>query len=330
MYDNNLISIVVPIYNASSYLDECIKSIISQTYKNIEIILIDDGSTDDSLCICNSYAESDKRIRVYSKKNSGVSSARNYGIKVAHGKYICFIDSDDYIDNDYCYKLLEKVTPDTHMVVLGMRTINSDNTEGKINYRLKSGYYDCQKLQRLVIDDGTFSGFTFGSSCSVLFELQAIKEKELTFNEKIKYNEDGLFTSLYIISLNKGDIWINYSECPYVYRMNISSATHTVDIKRFKTDMNVIEAILLSLSCSKIHNQIKLRKATVAIAELLVYRRNHELTYKKVKEVLSDEYVLNAFDKIRISNLNNKKRIIAILIRLRLYWLVYIILKNKK
>ena len=93
MYNNSLISIVVPIYNASPYLDKCIKSIISQSYKNIEIILINDGSTDNSLCICNSYAESDKRIRVYSKKNAGVSSARNYGMKVASGKYICFIDS---------------------------------------------------------------------------------------------------------------------------------------------------------------------------------------------------------------------------------------------
>ncbi len=329
MYNNSLISIVVPIYNASPYLDKCIKSIISQSYKNIEIILINDGSTDNSLCICNSYAESDKRIRVYSKKNAGVSSARNYGMKVASGKYICFIDSDDYIDSDYCYKLIKNLTPDTHMVVLGMRTVNN-NIEGKINYRLESGYYDCKKIRRLVIDDGTFSGFTFGSSCSVLFELQTIKENKLTFNEKIKYNEDGLFTSLYVFSLKKGDIWINYSECPYIYRMNLSSATHTVDIKRFKNDMDVIEAVLLLLPCSEIHDQIKLRKATIAIAELLVYKRNHELSYKKVKEVISNEAVLDAFEIISISNLNNKKRIITILIRLRQYWLLYIILKNKK
>ncbi len=329
MYENSLISIVVPIYNAAPYLDECIKSIISQTYPNIEILLIDDGSTDNSLSICNLHAKADKRIRVYSKENNGVSSARNYGIDVANGKYICFIDSDDYIDDDYCYKLLEKLKPDTHMAILGMRTVNN-KVEGKINYRLKSGYYDCKKIRGLVIDDGTFSGFTFGSSCSVLYELQTIKKNNLAFNEKIKYNEDGLFTSLYILSFNKGDIWIDYSECPYVYRTNISSASHTVDIERFKNDMDVIETVLLSLSCSEIYNQIKLRKATVAITKLFLYKRNHELTYKKVKTVISDEEVLNAFDKIRISNLNNKKRIIAILIRLRLYWLVYIILKYKK
>ena len=329
MYNNSLISIVVPIYNASSFLDECIKSIISQSYPHIEILLIDDGSTDNSLYICNSYAESDERIRVYSKINAGVSSARNYGIRVASGEYICFIDSDDYIDSDFCLKLIEKLTPDTHMVVLGMRSLRN-NIEEKINYRLKSGYYNCEKLRGFVVDDGTFSGFTFGSSCSVLFELQTVKENNIMFNEKIKYNEDGLFSSLYILSLDRGNICIDYSECPYVYRMNESSASHTVDIKRFVNDMDIIDSTLLSLSCTEIHNQIKLRKASLAIAKLFMYKKNSELTYKKVKEVISNEAVLDAFDIISISNLNNKKRIITILIRLRQYLLLYIILKNKK
>lgn len=93
-----LISIIVPVYNVESYLTQCIESLINQTYKNLEIILIDDGSTDKSGEICDLYKEVDNRIRVIHKKNSGVSSARNIGLDIAKGDYIGFVDSDDFID----------------------------------------------------------------------------------------------------------------------------------------------------------------------------------------------------------------------------------------
>lgn len=94
-------SIIVPVYNCETYLERCINSIINQTLKNFELILIDDGSTDGSLKICNKFREEYVNIHVISKKNSGVSDSRNIGIKKAKGKYICFVDSDDYIDNSY-------------------------------------------------------------------------------------------------------------------------------------------------------------------------------------------------------------------------------------
>lgn len=96
-----LISIVLPIYNVSTYLERCLKSICTQTYSNIEIILVDDGSTDNSGEICDAYAARDNRIVVVHKKNGGLSDARNAGIKIAKGKYISFVDSDDYVDCDY-------------------------------------------------------------------------------------------------------------------------------------------------------------------------------------------------------------------------------------
>ena len=96
-----LISIIVPIYNVENYLERCINSLIAQTYKNIEIILVDDGSTDNSLNICNAYSKKDKRIKIIHQKNGGVSDARNKGISFSHGEYITFVDSDDYVSNDY-------------------------------------------------------------------------------------------------------------------------------------------------------------------------------------------------------------------------------------
>ena len=97
----DIISVVVPIYKVEKYLAQCIESIIRQTYQNLDILLIDDGSPDNCGEICESYAQKDGRITVFHKKNGGLSDARNYGIKQAKGKYICFIDSDDCIDKQY-------------------------------------------------------------------------------------------------------------------------------------------------------------------------------------------------------------------------------------
>ena len=94
---NSLISVIVPIYNVEKYLDKCVDSIINQTYKNLEIILVDDGSPDNCPQMCDDYAKKDSRIRVVHKENGGLSDARNAGMKVATGEYVSFIDSDDYI-----------------------------------------------------------------------------------------------------------------------------------------------------------------------------------------------------------------------------------------
>lgn len=106
-YMRDLISIIIPVYNVEKYLKKCINSIIRQSYNNIEIILIDDGSTDNSGKICDEYALKDNRINVIHKENGGLSSARNVGIEKAHGKYITFIDSDDWIDEEMILTLLK-------------------------------------------------------------------------------------------------------------------------------------------------------------------------------------------------------------------------------
>ena len=93
-----IFSIIVPVYNTEQFLDKCVSSILAQTYNDFELILVDDGSPDNCSQICDKYAQSDSRIKVIHKKNSGVSSARNLGISVARGTYIWFVDSDDYIE----------------------------------------------------------------------------------------------------------------------------------------------------------------------------------------------------------------------------------------
>lgn len=109
----NLVSVIVPVYNVEKYLKECIESIINQTYDNIEILLIDDGSTDGSGVICDSFMCKDKRIRVFHKENGGLSDARNYGIDNARGDYITFVDSDDYL-SDYAIEILYRAAKNYH------------------------------------------------------------------------------------------------------------------------------------------------------------------------------------------------------------------------
>lgn len=113
-----LISVIVPVYNVEKYLSKCIDSILEQTYKNLEIILIDDGSTDNSGLICDKYAEKDTRIKVIHKKNGGLSDARNKGIEASTGKYIMFVDSDDYIKNTMISAMYNHIISDnTDMVI---------------------------------------------------------------------------------------------------------------------------------------------------------------------------------------------------------------------
>lgn len=129
---NKLISIIVPVYNVEDYLEKCLNSIVQQTYKNIEIIVVDDGSTDGSSGIIKNYSNKDQRITVISKKNGGLSSARNAGLKKARGEYICFVDSDDWISDSYVKDMLDTALKDgSDIVICNMEYIDSNGVINK-------------------------------------------------------------------------------------------------------------------------------------------------------------------------------------------------------
>ena len=137
MYENDLISIIVPVYNTQDYLDKCLTSIINQTYKNIEIIIIDDGSTDNSKEIIKKYMNNDNRILYYHQKNSGVGIARNKGINLSRGNYITFIDSDDYINEKYIEKMYMAIKPDDAFSICGTINVSYDGKEKSVNVNKK-------------------------------------------------------------------------------------------------------------------------------------------------------------------------------------------------
>lgn len=132
-----LISVILPIYNIKTYLNKCMKSLFAQTYENLEIIMVDDGSTDGCDKLCDAYITQDKRVRVFHKKNGGLSDARNYGIEHADGEYITCIDPDDFVDKDYVaylYNLLKKydckISICQHRVIFCSGKIEEKGTSG--------------------------------------------------------------------------------------------------------------------------------------------------------------------------------------------------------
>lgn len=122
--ESNKISIIVPVYKVERYLERCVNSLINQTYKNIEIILVDDGSPDQCPQMCDNYENGDSRIRVIHKKNGGLSDARNAGLRIATGEYVMYVDSDDYIEKNSCEKLMENAIGNIDVVVGACKEIS--------------------------------------------------------------------------------------------------------------------------------------------------------------------------------------------------------------
>lgn len=135
MLEEKILSIIVPVYNAEKFLDKCITSLLKQTLSDIEIILVNDGSTDSSLDICYKFEQSDNRVKVYSQSNSGQSKARNVGLANATGKYIAFVDSDDWVDEDYYEKLVEACERnDAEVSCASILRVRKHSQKFRINY----------------------------------------------------------------------------------------------------------------------------------------------------------------------------------------------------
>lgn len=140
-----LISVIVPIYNVEKYLPRCVESILGQTYENLELILVDDGSTDRSGEICDTYLKKDKRIKVLHKANGGLSDARNAGIEIAHGKYFSFVDSDDYIAVNMLERLYDgAISENADLTICGFQAVDESGTPivNMSSAGLRSGSYD--------------------------------------------------------------------------------------------------------------------------------------------------------------------------------------------
>lgn len=169
---DDLISVIVPVYNIEKDIKYCVDSIINQTYENIEIILIDDGSTDNSGKICDKLRENNHKIRVVHKRNGGLSDARNAGIEISKGKYITFVDGDDYIEKDYCKILYDVISKFNADLAIGSHKVYYKDSKSVIykNSNLYNIFEKEEVFRRILYDDGIDLSACFKLYSRKLFE----------------------------------------------------------------------------------------------------------------------------------------------------------------
>lgn len=288
MKELELVSIIVPIYNMENYLAKCIESLIMQTYSNIEILLINDGSTDSSSNICEAYEKKDYRIKTYHKSNSGVSSARNLGIRMSNGKYIVFVDSDDYVEDSYIYTLVSAFNKEN--VQMGIidyynvfqkeiTTFSKDNSEIE--------YLNNEMVLQSIFDEKMYLGYLWNK----IFLKSIIIENNIKFYENIKIWEDLVFCIEYIYSIQLS-CYIHLPLYYYVQREN-----STVNLKDNSKEATKILAIqkLYDLSKNKSNyfsNYIKSEFFNMLVAMFYSNKTFHEYKIDVVNVIKSDiEYL---------------------------------------
>lgn len=212
------VTIIVPVYNVEEYLNRCLKSLVYQTYKNIEILLIDDGSTDQSGKICDLFATEYKNIKAYHKKNGGVSSARNYGLELmSENGYVMFVDPDDWVERQFVEIMLQEQNKNADsLIACKWRVINRAGTMLKKYDENKSIIlYPGEERFLAILDENQVCGYVWNK----IFKKTIILQNKISFNEQVQIAEDQLFCIEYAKYINEIRC-INYGLYNYLYRKN--------------------------------------------------------------------------------------------------------------
>lgn len=308
-----LVSVVVPVYKTEEYLRKCVDSILSQTYPNLEVLLIDDGSPDQCGKICDDYAKRDKRIRVIHNDNHGVSYSRNCGIKAATGEYLLFVDSDDYVNSTYVEGLVKSIQgydiaiSDALSFFVEKGAYNPwINVNGEITYQLRQ---DFQKFFPI-----------FGVVWGKLYRMAILRQQGVLFDESISNAEDTLFS---------------YEYLKYITTYNISHEAKYIYVRRQDDS--------LSKHFDWMDNLVQVNRVFTKIKEYL-YSRNVE-GKENLLWRLCMYYIVRTNSgyqkyKKRISLIRNflgkeyktkgiKHNLLSMCIRAKIYWPIYLYYKVK-
>lgn len=219
----NKISVIIPVFQSEKYISKCIESIVNQTYDNWELLLVDDGSTDNSGIICDEYANMEPRIKVFHKKNEGVSSARNMGLDEAQGDWICFVDSDDYVAANYLkdFKLRDAVKYNSCLVSQNIIQFYPKQEKEIEMFKYDDDVLeiknDISKIKELNI-------LMNGCPVAKLFNKKIIDKYNLRFDTNLSLNEDHLFVMTYLLYIDYL-ILVNKTNYRYLYDFSVPSLT---------------------------------------------------------------------------------------------------------
>lgn len=314
MENNVFVSVIVPVYNAAMYLDRCIKSILNQTFKDIEVILIDDGSTDSSLSICNVWASIDSRIVVIHTDNNGQGSARNLGVSLAHGEYVLFVDSDDWIERDTLSFLSKYYLEKSFDVICFSNDTSSSKNTGNITIFKQPDIM----FEHLCSHPGTGQ-----SPCDKIFNIKLLRANPFP---SIKAYEDA--ATLYrIFAISESVIYVDRIFYHYTQREH-STMHHAFSETNFLV-ITVYYEMYLFYSLKYKHYVKKVKNILIGAIKYCV----GEYCCCKKNEAIEKEYnqSIELVKTISYSNLSLKNRIALFLIKhnRRFYWMLYRKRRNK-
>ena len=330
------ISVIVPMYNVEEFLPRCVESIINQTHKNIEIILVDDGSPDKSGEIADEYANKDERISVIHQDNKWLGGARNSGLKVAKGKYVLFVDSDDYIRQDMCELLYNKIEEDgVDAVFFGLTPVNENGvilSSGLLPLTINKVYRGNEvqeTLYPLII-----STHSLNSAVMKIYRRDFLVNNDLLFDESVRYAEDYVFC-LDLFPRLKSFSYLN--EPLYYYVENNSSIMHARDAaiinklitlyeyrERFLEKNDLITDENKRLSCELLTKMVVVNLPKyLGVGNNTTYREKMKL----IKDLCNNQTIQYAVSNIDTLNMDLGRYGISVIysIRRKLYYSIYVL-----
>ena len=332
--NNPLVTVVVPVYNVEKYLDRCIDSIVNQTYKNLEIILVDDGSPDNCPKMCDDWAEKDSRIKVIHKKNTGLGMARNSGMEIAEGDYILFVDSDDYIalsTIEKCVVEFKKTNAD--VVMFGRFNVLPDGNIKEKHIMTEQYVFSGDS----VINDILPGMFTYArgtgvSSCCKMYSLNIIKESNIKYKSEREIISEDAFFILELFKYVKRVAII--PESFYYYCQNSGSLTTSYKKDRQEKNNSFLLKSLEKIKSNNypdcVENALKVRYHAYTISALkqilnsdLADSEKKEEIYKTFKDITLNETL--SPDVLGIEKKTLK--IFYYLVRYKMYGLAFLMLK---
>lgn len=332
---NEIISIIVPVYNVEKYLSECIDSILHQTYKDIEVLLIDDGSTDSSYKICLDYVKRDPRIKVFQKQNEGLGKTRNYGVKKASGEYIMFVDADDYISVDCVENLYNEVRKGFDTAIGGYTKVkNNGEVIFEENYKNETFYNDDVKqllLPRFIgsLPDKKDSIFTTANA--KLYTKDFFTKNNLTFPDEKEFQSEDLRFQFDYFSIAKKVSVIRDSI--YYYRYTPNSITTTYKATRFAETKKVYNGIKELIKNKKLPETAYLRLDKMFFVQLKSSlsqeRRNTEKKGQRnrIKSMVEDQLTQTIAKKYPTDRMPLKQKIFVNLVKNKRFNIIYFMVK---
>lgn len=327
------VSIIIPIYNSAPFLEDCINSVLNQSYKNIEIILVDDGSTDDSSSIIDLFAKNDSRIEVIHQNNCGVSSARNNGLKRVKTEWIMFLDSDDTLVNDAVEKALQFADERIDLVILPFVNENTVSSN-------KLAYYDMKEYRKYFFGACRVQNpeyfpmemrydIKLTSQCAKLYRNSIIKKHNIIFPIDIKDNEDSFFNLHYVKYIDSA---VFYDYQIYKVRLTVNSASRTFRNKGERTlcSLHYLERLLNELEIDM--GIFRLFDGLFKIYQIIIFSVKQCISkeirfwdaYKESRTYIQCLICKNIIRNLPIKDvIKIRDKIILLCLKMKLYLLVY-------